>query len=207
MPSQMQSTQTVAKPGVSLAIVAVIACVAQFMVVLDSSIVNVALPSMKAGLGLSVDAQQWVVDGYLIAFGGLLLLASRASDLFGRRRVFQIGLVVFTAASLLGGLAQDGVMLLAARLVQRRRGRARPRQPQLDHCQPHRRRRTDPCADVVGGRGRQRRSGRRRARRDAHRLAGLAGGVLRQRADRRRSAPRHVHLPSGLKRGRGPSAD
>jgi EmrB/QacA subfamily drug resistance transporter len=114
----MQSRQTVAKPEVSLAIVAVIACVAQFMVVLDASIVNVALPSMKAGLGLSVDAQQWVVDGYLIAFGGLLLLASRASDLFGRRRVFQIGLVVFTAASLLGGLAQDGVMLLAARLVQ-----------------------------------------------------------------------------------------
>ena len=118
MPFQMQSTQTVAKPGVSLAVVAVIACVAQFMVVLDASIVNVALPSMKAGLGLSVDAEQWVVDGYLIAFGGLLLLASRASDLFGRRRVFQIGLVVFTAASLLGGLAQDGVMLLAARLVQ-----------------------------------------------------------------------------------------
>ncbi|MDI5971062.1 MFS transporter [Streptomyces sp. SL13] len=112
------STQNVAKPGVRLAVVAVIACLAQFMVVLDSSIVNVALPAMKAGLGLSVGAQQWVVDGYLITFGGLLLLASRASDLFGRRRVFQIGLVVFTAASLLGGLAQDGVMLLVARFVQ-----------------------------------------------------------------------------------------
>ena len=110
--------QTVAKPGVSLTIVAVIACLAQFMVVLDSSIVNVALPAMKAGLGLSTDAQQWVVDGYLITFGGLLLLASRAGDLFGRRRVFQIGLVVFTAASLLGGLAQDSVMLLAARFIQ-----------------------------------------------------------------------------------------
>jgi EmrB/QacA subfamily drug resistance transporter len=103
---------------VSLTVVAVIACLAQFMVVLDASIVNVALPAMKRGLGLSVDAQQWVVDGYLITFGGLLLLASRASDLYGRRRVFQIGLVVFTAASLLGGLAQDGVMLLAARLIQ-----------------------------------------------------------------------------------------
>jgi EmrB/QacA subfamily drug resistance transporter len=118
MSPQGQPAQQVAKPGVSLTIVAVIACLAQAMVVLDSSIVNVALPAMKAGLGLSADAQQWVVDGYLITFGGLLLLASRASDLFGRRRVFQIGLVVFTAASLLGGLAQDGVMLLAARFVQ-----------------------------------------------------------------------------------------
>ena len=116
--SRAQSPQRVAKPGVSLTVVAVIACLAQFMVVLDASIVNVALPAMKRGLGLSVDAQQWVVDGYLITFGGLLLLASRASDLYGRRRVFQIGLVVFTAASLLGGLAQDGVMLLAARLIQ-----------------------------------------------------------------------------------------
>jgi EmrB/QacA subfamily drug resistance transporter len=88
------------------------------MVVLDSSIVNVALPSMKAGLGLSATAQQWVVNGYLIAFGGLLLLAARASDLFGRRRVFQLGLAVFSAASLFGGLATDGWMLLAARVVQ-----------------------------------------------------------------------------------------
>ncbi|MGH3378977.1 MAG: MFS transporter [Actinoallomurus sp.] len=108
----------VAKPGVRLATVAVIACVAQFMVVLDSSIVNVALPSMRTGLGLSATAQQWIVNGYLITFGGLLLLAARASDLFGRRRVFQIGLVVFTAASLFGGLAQDGWMLLAARFLQ-----------------------------------------------------------------------------------------
>ncbi|MBP0457143.1 MFS transporter [Streptomyces montanisoli] len=112
------AAQEVAKPGVRLAAVAAIACVAQFMVVLDSSIVNVALPSMKAGLGLSVTAQQWVVNGYLITFGGLLLLAARAGDLFGRRRVFQTGLAVFTAASLFGGLAQGGWMLLAARLVQ-----------------------------------------------------------------------------------------
>ncbi|MER6266785.1 MFS transporter [Streptomyces sp900105755] len=110
--------QEVAKPGVALALVAVIACLAQFMVVLDSSIVNVALPSMKTGLGLSATAQQWVVNGYLIAFGGLLLLAARASDLFGRRRIFQAGLVVFTAAGLFGGLATDGRMLLVARVIQ-----------------------------------------------------------------------------------------
>ncbi|WP_326835091.1 MFS transporter [Amycolatopsis rhabdoformis] len=107
-----------AKRGVGLAAVAVVACVAQFMVVLDSSIVNVALPSMKSGLGLSSSAQQWVVNGYLVTFGGLLLFAARASDLFGRRRVFQFGLVVFSLASLAGGLAQDGWMLLAARVVQ-----------------------------------------------------------------------------------------
>ncbi|KAA9149538.1 MFS transporter [Amycolatopsis acidicola] len=114
----LPAAQQVAKPRVPLAVVAAIACVAQFMVVLDSSIVNVALPSMKAGLGLSVTAQQWVVNGYLIAFGGLLLLAARASDLFGRRRVFQIGLVVFTVASLAGGLATEGWILLTARVVQ-----------------------------------------------------------------------------------------
>ncbi|MET8725029.1 MFS transporter [Streptomyces misionensis] len=108
----------VAKPGVALSAVAAVACAAQFMVVLDSSIVNVALPSMKSGLGLSTSAQQWVVNGYLVAFGGLLLFASRAGDLFGRRRVFHTGLVVFSAASLVGGLAQDGWVLLAARIVQ-----------------------------------------------------------------------------------------
>ncbi|WIV54011.1 MFS transporter [Amycolatopsis nalaikhensis] len=108
----------VAKRGVALAAVVAVACVAQFMVVLDSSIVNVALPSMKSGLGLSTGAQQWVVNGYLVTFGGLLLCASRAGDLFGRRRVFLIGLAVFSAASLAGGLAQDGWMLLAARAVQ-----------------------------------------------------------------------------------------
>ncbi|MFR0355255.1 MFS transporter [Streptomyces sediminimaris] len=117
-PSAPDIAQEVAKPGVGLAVVAAIACLAQFMVVLDSSIVNVALPSMKTGLGLSATAQQWVVNGYLIAFGGLLLLASRAGDLFGRRRVFQIGLIVFTAASLFGGLATDGWMLLVARVIQ-----------------------------------------------------------------------------------------
>ncbi|WP_328606886.1 MFS transporter [Amycolatopsis sp. NBC_00345] len=110
--------QEVAKAGVGVAVVAVIACLAQFMVVLDSSIVNVALPAMKEGLGLSANAQQWVVNGYLITFGGLLLAASRAGDLFGRRRVFQLGLAVFTAASLFGGLAQDGWMLLLARFLQ-----------------------------------------------------------------------------------------
>src|SRR5271154_2033911 len=86
----------VARPGVPLKVIVALACVAQFMVVLDTSIVNVALPAMRANLGLSIHGQQWVVDGYLITFGGFLLLASRAGDLFGRRWVFQVGMIVFT---------------------------------------------------------------------------------------------------------------
>jgi EmrB/QacA subfamily drug resistance transporter len=108
----------VASPNVPLGLILAIACGAQFMVVLDGTIVNVALPSMRADLGLSVNAQQWVVDGYLITFGGLLLLAARASDLFGRKWVFQCGLIVFILASLVGGFADTGGMLLTARIVQ-----------------------------------------------------------------------------------------
>jgi EmrB/QacA subfamily drug resistance transporter len=108
----------VLRPHLPLGIVVAMACLAQFMVVLDSTIVTVALPQMRAGLGLSASQQQWVVSGYLITLGGFLLLAARAGDLFGRKRVFLFGAVVFTAASLAGGLATDPAMLLAARIVQ-----------------------------------------------------------------------------------------
>lgn len=95
-----------------------VCCVAQFMIVLDSTIVTVALPDMRARLGLSADQQQWVVDSYLIALGGLLLLAARLGDALGHRRVFRFGLAVFTLASLAGGLADSGTLLIAARAVQ-----------------------------------------------------------------------------------------
>jgi EmrB/QacA subfamily drug resistance transporter len=108
----------IAKHGVALGVIVAIASVAQFMAVLDTSIVNIALPAMRSALRLSANEQQWVVDGYLVAFGGFLLLAARASDLFGRTRVFQAGLAVFTLASLACGLAADGTMLLIARAVQ-----------------------------------------------------------------------------------------
>jgi EmrB/QacA subfamily drug resistance transporter len=117
-PPRQASAQQVAHPHVPLGMVLVIAAAAQFMVVLDGSIVNVALPAMKAGLGLSATGQQWVVDGYLITFGGLLLFAARAGDLLGRKPVFLAGLVVFTLSSLAGGLAQDPGWLIAARVVQ-----------------------------------------------------------------------------------------
>ncbi|QDO02965.1 MFS transporter [Streptomyces sp. RLB3-17] len=78
--------------------------VAAFMVVLDFSIVNVALSSIQRELGVSAATVQWVVTGYAIAFGGLLILGGRAGDLYGRRRLFLAGIAVFTAASLAGGL-------------------------------------------------------------------------------------------------------
>ena len=92
--------------------------VAAFMVVLDFSIVNVALPSIERELHMAADAVQWIVTGYAISFGGLLILGGRAADLLGRRRMFVIGLVAFAIASLAGGLAQDPVLLIAARVVQ-----------------------------------------------------------------------------------------
>ena len=91
---------------------------AAFMVVLDFSIVNVALASIQRELGFPAAAAQWVVTGYAITFGGLLILGGRAADLFGRRRMFLAGLITFSVASLAGGLAQDPVLLVAARAVQ-----------------------------------------------------------------------------------------
>ena len=95
-----------------------IACLGQFMVILDVAIVNVALPSMQADLGFSPTGLQWVVNAYTLTYAGLLLLGGRTADLFGRRRMFLIGLGVFTAASLVCGLAQNDWSLIAARSVQ-----------------------------------------------------------------------------------------
>jgi EmrB/QacA subfamily drug resistance transporter len=103
-----------ARPGLRLALI----LVAAFMVVLDFSIVNVALPSIERELGVPTSVAQWVVTGYAIAFSGLLILGGRAADLLGRRRMFVAGLVLFSLASLAGGLARDPVLLIAARAVQ-----------------------------------------------------------------------------------------
>lgn len=94
------------------------ACTGQFLVVLDVSVVNVALPSMRTDLGLSTAGLQWVLNAYSIAFAGFMLLGGRAADLYGRKRMFLVGLGLFTAASLAGGLAQEGWQLLAARAAQ-----------------------------------------------------------------------------------------
>src|SRR5579863_761065 len=91
---------------------------AQLMVVLDATIVNVALPHIQAGLGLSGSALSWVLNAYLLTFGGLLLLGARSGDLLGRRRTFLVGIAIFSLSSLFGGLAVAGWMLLVARVLQ-----------------------------------------------------------------------------------------
>ncbi|MHB8593561.1 MAG: MFS transporter [Acidimicrobiales bacterium] len=108
----------IGKHHVPLWMVLALVCVGQFMVVLDLSIVNVALPSMQRDLGFSTSQLQWVVNAYALTFGGFLLLGGRAADLFGRRRVFILGLALFTGASLVCAVAQNQGMLIGARALQ-----------------------------------------------------------------------------------------
>ncbi len=107
-----------AKQPTSRWLVLVIACLAQFMVVLDATVVNVALPSIQRGLDFSAANLQWVVNGYTLFFGGFLLLGGRAADLAGRKRLFIAGVVLFSAASLLNGLAQSSAILVGGRALQ-----------------------------------------------------------------------------------------
>ena len=100
--------------GLALLVIAI----AQLMIVLDATVVNVALPTIQKQLGFSSVDLQWVVNGYAITFGGLLLLGGRAGDIFGRRRMFSIAIMIFTAASLMGGLAQNEIWLVVARIIQ-----------------------------------------------------------------------------------------
>ena len=101
-------------PWATLAVLAL----AQFMVVLDVTIVNVALPELQAALHVSGDNLQWVISAYTLAFGGFLLLGGRLGDLLGRRRMFSAGLALFTAASLAGGLAPSSGVLIGVRAIQ-----------------------------------------------------------------------------------------
>jgi EmrB/QacA subfamily drug resistance transporter len=91
---------------------------AQLMVVLDTTIVNIALPSAQRSLGFSTDSRQWIVTGYALSFGGLLLLGGRLGDIFGRKRVFIIGLIGFATASAIGGVAPSFIVLVCARALQ-----------------------------------------------------------------------------------------
>ncbi|MGH8825687.1 MAG: MFS transporter [Jiangellaceae bacterium] len=100
--------------GIALAIISA----AQLMIVLDASVVNIALPSIQADLGFSDANLSWVVNAYVLAFGGLLLLGGRLGDLLGRRRIFMVGIALFTVASFLGGIAQGEATLLIARALQ-----------------------------------------------------------------------------------------
>ncbi|HVX44859.1 MAG TPA: MFS transporter [Mycobacteriales bacterium] len=110
----MTVTRRVSSTGLILALV----CAAQFMVILDSAIVNVALPTVQRDLGFAAPELAWVVNGYLLTFAGFMLLGGRAADLFGQRRMLIAGLLVFAAASVVGGLATAPGVLIAARIVQ-----------------------------------------------------------------------------------------
>lgn len=115
MPSDSTTTVAPAQPGTEvsgaspdgrrLGLALFVIAAAQLMVVLDNTITNIALPSIQTDLGVSDANLAWIVNAYALAFGGLLLLGGKAGDLFGRLRMFQVGIIVFTLASVLGGLA------------------------------------------------------------------------------------------------------
>ena len=124
-PGSQSVTGRTASPGATagggnrrLGLALLVIATAQLMVVLDATIVNVALPHVQRALGFSGTGLEWVVNAYAVTFGGLLLLGGRAGDILGRRRVFVFGLLLFSAASLLGGFATSQWWLLTARAVQ-----------------------------------------------------------------------------------------
>jgi EmrB/QacA subfamily drug resistance transporter len=116
-PAQALGAAQVHRPDRRGITLAVVLC-AQLMIVLDMTVVNIALPSMAAGLHLSATSLSWVLNAYALTFGGLLLLGGRIGDILGRRQVFMAGIAIFTIASLAGGLATSAGLLLAARAVQ-----------------------------------------------------------------------------------------
>lgn len=112
------TVQTGSNTGRRLDLALLVIATAQLMLVLDDTVANVALPSIQIDLGMTTAALPWVINAYVLTFGGLLLFGGRLGDLYGRRRVLRVGLAVFTLASLLGGLAPSGELLIAARIVQ-----------------------------------------------------------------------------------------
>ena len=186
--TQAPPTETESKQGQGgSAWLLVVCCVAQFMVILDLSIVNVALPSIQSSLGFSAPELQWIVDAYAITFAGFLMFGGRAADHFGQRRMFVLALLLFGLASLAGGAAPDREMLIVARAVAGPRRRADGCLLAGDH---HLLVRAGPAAPSrdrpVGGDERTRRRGRRAARWDHHRRAHLALGAADQPSDRDR---------------------
>ena len=187
-----------------LGLALVVIATAQLMVVLDATIVNVALPHIQRALGFSGTGLEWVVNAYALTFGGLLLLGGRAGDILGRRRVFIAGIVLFSLASLLGGFATTQAWLLAARArAGRRRRDHRPDRAVPDHHH------LPGGAAAQPGDGRlrrdehRRRRGRPDGRRPADHLPVLALGAVRQRADRR---DRRAHRAAGAGRVAGAAA-
>ena len=180
-------SQPLSPPDPKRWIALVLLCAAQFMVVLDASIVNVALPSIQTDLGFSQENLQWVVNAYTLVFGGFLLLGGRMADLLGRRRVFIGGLFLFSAASLLGGFATNEGQLIAARALQGL-GAAIISPAALSivtttFAEGSERNKALGIWGAIAGTGRRR---GRAARRHADRVGRLGVGAVRQRPDRHR---------------------
>ena len=168
--------------GLALTVIAT----AQLMIVLDATIVNVALPHIQQALGFSGTSLEWIVTAYALAFGSLLLLGGRLGDIFGRRRIFIIGVLVFSVGSLLGGFATSQWWLLTARALQGAGGAlAAPTALALIATTFPMGPRAQPRAGRLRRHERRRRRRRPAARRHPHDLRVVALGVLRQRADRR----------------------
>ena len=179
-------------------------CLGDLMIVLDTTIVNVALPSIRADLGFSETSLAWVVNAYLLTFGGFLLLGGRLGDLYGHRRLFLAGIVLFTVASLACGLATAQGLLIAARAVQGVGGAivsavALSLMMTL-FTEPAERAKAMGVFGFVAGRRRQH---RRAARRPAHRRAELALDLPRQPADRRRRPRARAAAAAGGARAAG----
>ena len=167
-------------------LVLVLVCMAQFMVILDATIVNVALPSIQEDLEMSDADLQWIVNAYTLIFGGFLLLGGRAGDLVGRKKVFLVGVVIFTVASLLNGLAPTSELLILFRGAARARSGADRARRAVDHHDDVRggRRAHEGDGRVGGDRGR--RSGRRAGpRRRPHDGTVVAVDLLREHPGRR----------------------
>ena len=177
-------------------------CAGTLMIVLDTTIVNVALPSIRADLGFSETSLAWVVNAYLLTFGGFLLLGGRLGDLYGHRRLFLIGIALFTAASIACGLAGSQEFLIGARAVQGLGGAivsavSLSLMMSLFTEPAERAKAMGVFGFVAAGGG----SDRRAARRRAHRRARLALDLPRQRADRRRRLRRLAQAaPDGPRR-------
>jgi EmrB/QacA subfamily drug resistance transporter len=118
MPTSSAPVHSASARGTRFGLVLAVILVCQLMVVLDATIVNVALPEIQTALGFSTTSLSWVINAYALTFGGLLLLGARAGDLLGRRRTFMAGIALFTVASLAGGFATSAGFLLAARAIQ-----------------------------------------------------------------------------------------
>ena len=187
----------------------IVLCLGDLMIVLDTTIVNVALPSIREDLAFSQTSLVWVVNAYMLTFGGFLLLGGRLGDLYGHRRLFLLGIALFTLASAACGLAGSQPMLIAARAVQgpRRRGRFRGR-ALAHHESVHRAGRAREGDGLLRLRDGRRRIDRRAARRRADQRVQLALDLPRESADRRRGVralPRCCCRPAAARRATGGS--